>query len=252
MAINSSSTPQVALITGAARRIGADIARTLHAAKLNIIVHYRSAQGAATQLVQELNQIRPDSAIAVAANLNDDHEVASLVHKAQTQWGRLDVLVNNASGFYKTPFGQVSSEQWQDLMTVNLKAPFFLAQAAAKFLQASNGNIVNITDIHGQKPMADYSTYCISKSGLLMLTKVLAKELAPHVRVNAVSPGAILWPEGENTLTNAEQAHIIAKTPLARAGNSANIAKAVLFFIRDAEFVTGQVLNVDGGRMLAW
>lgn len=242
-------TSKVALVTGAARRIGAEISRKLHAAGMNIVLHYNASEEDATQLCLQLNAKRPHSAVAIRADLQQE-ESEMLVEKAGQAWQRLDVLVNNASRFYRTSLGKVTDYAWEDLMTSNLKAPFFLSQAAAPYLAANQGSIINITDIHGEKPLSDYSVYCLSKSGLLMMTKILAQELGPLVRVNAVSPGAILWPEGENTLSEEDKQKIIKHTVLQRSGHPKDIAKAVLFFVRDAEYVTGQVLQVDGGRLL--
>lgn len=242
---------KVALITGAARRIGAEIARTLHAEGMNIVVHYHQSEGDAIQLAAEFNKTRPHSAIALSADLLLPESEKDLVKRAAAEWGRLDVLVNNASRFYRTVMGNVTEYAWNDLMNSNIKAPFFLSQAAAPFLASHEGIIINIADIHGERPLRDYAVYCISKSGLLMMTKLLAKELGPKVRVNAVAPGSIAWPEGENNLSEAEKQKIINRTALKRAGNAEDIAKAVLFFIRDASYVTGQVLNVDGGRVLS-
>lgn len=243
---------KVALVTGAARRIGAEIARTLHHAGMNIILHYHSSEEEAIALCKQLNQIRDHSAVAIRAELQESESEKALMQTAVATWGRLDVLVNNASRFYQTVIGKVTDYAWEDLINSNMKAPFFLAQAAAPALKASRGCIVNITDIHAERPLRDYSVYCISKSGLLMMTKVLAKELGPHVRVNAVAPGAIIWPEGSNTLSDKEKQKIIDETVLQRAGSPEEIAKAVLFFVHDAEYVTGQVLNVDGGRTVSF
>lgn len=242
---------KVVLITGAARRIGAEIARTLHEAGMNIALHYNASEEDAVQLCQEFNQKRDNSAIAIRADLQAAESEKALVQEAAETWGRLDVLVNNASRFYRTDIGEVTAYAWDDLMNSNLKAPFFLSQAAAHFLIATRGCIVNITDIHAERPLRDYSVYCISKSGLMMMTKVFAKEFAPSIRVNAVAPGAILWPEGKNSLSEDEKSKIIEDTALQRAGRPEDIAKAVLFFVRDAEYVTGQILDVDGGRMLS-
>ncbi len=242
---------KVVLITGAARRIGAEIARTLHEAGMNIALHYNASEEDAVQLCQEFNQKRDNSAIAIRADLQAAESEKALVQEAAETWGRLDVLVNNASRFYRTDIGEVTAYAWDDLMNSNLKAPFFLSQAAAHFLTATRGCIVNITDIHAERPLRDYSVYCISKSGLMMMTKVFAKEFAPSIRVNAVAPGAILWPEGKNSLSEDEKSKIIEDTALQRAGRPEDIAKAVLFFVRDAEYVTGQILDVDGGRMLS-
>lgn len=248
---NHPLSDKVALITGAARRIGAEIARTLHASGMRIVLHYHASHEEALALSHELNEKKPDSATILRADLSDTSSLQGLINNAVSVWGRLDVLVNNASRFYRTAVGQVSDFAWADLIDSNIKAPFFLSQAAAPHLAKSKGTIVNITDIHGERPISDYSVYCISKSGLLMMTKVLAKELAPHIRVNAVSPGAILWPEGENELSEQDKEKIIKRTMLHRAGGAADIAKAVLYFVRDADYVTGQVLSVDGGRLLS-
>lgn len=242
---------KVALVTGAARRIGAEIARTLHSAGMNIVLHFNLSEDEATSLCSELNHIRARSAVTLRADLQEAESVKTLVHQAASVWERLDVVINNASRFYRTDIGKVTDYAWDDLINSNLKAPFFLAQTAAPYLAANQGNIVNITDIHAERPLRNYSVYCISKSGLLMMTKVLAKELGPLIRVNAVAPGAVLWPEGENKLSDQEKQNIIDETSLLRAGGAMDIAKAVLFFVRDAEYVTGQVLNVDGGRTIS-
>ena len=243
------NSSKVALITGAARRIGAEIATHLHAAGMNIVVHYHSSQAEAEALCAHLNKLRENSAIAIQANLLDMSELRTLVDHAADIWGRLDVLINNASRFYKTDIEKTSEADWYDLMDSNLKAPFFLAQAALAYLKQENGSIINIADIHGERPLRDYSVYCLSKAGLVMLTKVLAKELGPNIRVNAISPGAIAWPEGENDLSDTNKQQIISKTALQRHGAPSDIAKAVLYLVRDAEYVTGQVIVVDGGRL---
>lgn len=241
---------KVALITGSARRIGAEIASTLHEAGMNILLHYNVSEEEAEGLCQKLNQKRDHSAVAIHADLQEVESIKVLVQRAAETWKRLDVVVNNASRFYKTVFGKVTEFAWDDLLDSNLKAAFFLCQAAAPFLAANQGSIVNIADIHGERPMRHYAVYCISKSGLLMMTKVLAKELGPLVRVNAVAPGSILWPEGENVLLEEEKKKIIERTILQRSGSPENVAKAVLFFVRDADYVTGQIMAVDGGRLL--
>jgi pteridine reductase len=242
---------KVALITGAARRIGAEIARTLHQAGMNIILHYHTSAEAAETLCQQLNQQRAQSAITVSTDLQKPGCETVLMQKVTTAWQRLDVLVNNASCFYRTNLGNITEHDWDDLINTNLRTPFFLAQAAAPLLRTQQGCIVNITDIHAERLLKDYAVYCISKAGLVAATKILAKELGPDIRVNAVAPGAIIWPEGENTLSAQDKQNIIDRTMLARSGNPEDIAKAVLFFIRDAGYVTGQILAVDGGRILA-
>lgn len=244
------SAVKVALITGAARRIGAEIASTLHHVGMNIVMHYNSSESDAIKLCEKFNQKRPHSAVAIRADLKEAESEKALVQQTVEIWQRLDVLVNNASRFYRTTLGKVTEYAWDDLLNSNLKAPFFLSQAAAPYLAVTEGCIINIADIHGQSVLRGYSVYCISKSGLVMMTKVLAKELGPLVRVNAIAPGAILWPEGENTLSDGEKQKIIDHTALLRPGQASDIASAVLFFVRDATYVTGQLLNVDGGRML--
>jgi pteridine reductase len=242
---------KVALITGAARRIGAEIARELHANGMNIVLHYNASEEAALHLSEELNQTRSASVIALRADLLVPESEQLLVDQAVKHWGRLDVLVNNASRFYRTEIGKITEYAWDDLMNSNVKAPFFLSQAAAPALAKQQGCIINITDIHGEHPLRDYAVYCISKGALIMMTKSLAKELAPSVRVNAISPGSILWPEGENTLSDVEKQKIIQQTALQRSGSPLDIAKAVLYLVRDATYVTGQVLSVEGGRTLS-
>jgi pteridine reductase len=241
---------KVALITGAARRIGAAIAETLHREGMNIALHYNASEDEAQTLCAKLNQLRANSAVTLQADLLEPEVDKSLITRAHQVWGRLDLLVNNASRFYRTHFGKVTEYAWDDLMISNLRAPFFLSQAAAPYLAEHGGRIINITDIHAWRPMSNYSVYCISKTGLLMMTKALAKELAPHVMVNAIAPGAIVWPEGENSLSDEEKESIISKTPLGRSGSAEDVAKVALFLARDVNFMTGEVLAVDGGRHL--
>ncbi|HSW93640.1 MAG TPA: pteridine reductase [Gammaproteobacteria bacterium] len=241
---------KVALITGSARRVGADIARSLHQAGFNIALHYHQSETEAHALCDELNNIRTHSAIIFQADLSNIPQLKQLVDKTVEAFGRLDVLVNNASRYYKTAIGTAGEDQWDDLMTSNLKAPFFLCQAAIPFLTKTKGCIVNIADVHGERPMRDYGVYCISKAGLLMLTKTLAKELGPDIRVNAVSPGSVLLPEGENLLSKEAQENIIRRVALRRHGTPNDIAKAVLYLAVHADYVTGSVLPVDGGRSL--
>jgi pteridine reductase len=239
---------KVALITGAARRIGAEIARTLHLTGMNIVLHYNSSEEAAVALCNELNQIRDHSAVVICADLQQLDSIARLIKQATEVWHRLDVLVNNASRFYRTGIGKVTEYAWEDLMYANLRAPFFLAQEAAPWLSQNKGCIINITDIHAHEPLQDYSVYCISKCGLDMMTKVLAKELGPCIRVNSVAPGAILWPEGENSLSDEYKQKIIKKVALQRAGEAQDIAKTVLFLVEQGKYITGQIIAVDGGR----
>jgi pteridine reductase len=242
---------KVALITGAGRRIGAEIARVLHAQGMNVILHYHTSGKEAKKLCEVLNEQRQHSAVMLAADLSILENLNSLIQQAVQVWGRLDALINNAAVFYKTKIGDVSNVAWNNLIDINLKTPFFLAQAAFPYLAKQQGCIVNIIDIHANRPMRDYPVYCISKAGLQMLTKALARELAPAVRVNAVSPGQIIWPEGDNTLSIALQEKIMNRVPLQKQGNATEIAKAVLFLICDADYVTGHELVVDGGRSLS-
>lgn len=244
------SDSKVVLITGAARRVGAEIARWLHVRGMNVIIHYQTSKKEAEALVQTLNNNRKNSAAMLMADLNEIAQCEQLIENAQKIWQRLDVLVNNASRFYPSPLGKITNEQWQDLMGSNLQAPFFLAQAAAQYLRPQRGCIINIADIHADKPLKNYSVYCIAKAGLVMLTKTLAKEFAPDIRVNAIAPGAILWPEVENELTAERKNKIVNATLLKRAGMPQDIAKVVNFLINDGTYMTGQILTVDGGRSL--
>lgn len=235
---------KVVLITGAARRIGAAIAKYLHAEKMNIIVHYHQSKKEAEALVSELNSTRENSASAVQADLRDVSAIESMAAEAISIWGHVDVLINNASGFYRTQFGESTPEQWDDLMNANLKGPYFLSQSLKDTLQNQKGCIINITDIHSQHAKDEYGIYCISKAGLKMLTQSLAKECAPAVRVNAISPGSIIWPEGEN---EDEKAQLINRAALKCTGNPDDIAKAAKFLIQDADFITGETIHCDGG-----
>ncbi len=239
---------KAALITGAARRIGAAIARRLHADGYDLALHYRSSKAEMDALLAELNSTRPGSAIALQADLAQFDRLPALVAKTVGHFGRLDALVNNASGFYPTPIGSTTPAQWDDLFASNARAPFFLAQAAAPHLRASRGGIVNLGDIHGEIPLANHALYCMAKAALLMLSKSLARDLAPQVRVNAIAPGAILWPD--HHADEAAQSALLARTPLARLGSTEDIAAAVSWLLDDASYVTGQTLHVDGGRHL--
>ncbi len=237
------------LVTGAAKRVGRSIAREVHAAGGNVAVHYRRDAEAAVALIAELNAMRPDSAEAFAADLGEPAPTAALVDAVIARFGRLDGLVNSASSFFSTPLGTIDAAAWNDLIGSNLKAPLFLTQAAAPHLAARHGAVVNITDVHAERPLAGYPLYCAAKAGLLGLTRALAIELAPQVRVNAVAPGPILWPEGEATgFAAAERTQIVEHTLLKRCGAPHDIARAVRFLLDEATYVTGQVLNVDGGR----
>jgi pteridine reductase len=239
-----------ALVTGAARRVGAAIVRTLHAAGASVVLHYRSSAEEAAALAQELNGVRAGSATIAQCDLLESSAVAELANTAATAFGGLDILVNNASSFYPTPLGDIDEDDWNDLIGTNLKAPLFLAQAAAASLRERSGLIVNLADIHGVRPMRRHPVYCVAKAGLIMLTKSLARELGPQVRVNAISPGPVLWPEGG---VDAElRDEIISRTALKRIGSAEDVARAVLFFASEAPFVTGQILAVDGGRSIGW
>lgn len=240
--------PKNILITGAAKRIGAACARLLHQHGCNIFLHYRSSQAAAEQLCAELNQLRANSAQLMQADLLDIHALQQVAEQAQLTWGHIDVLINNASTFYPQALAQVSESNWDELLGSNLKAPFFLAQALTETLSTQNGCIVNIVDIHAERGLPDYPVYSIAKAGLAAMTKVLAKELGPAVRVNGVAPGAILWPEQE--LSPEDKAEILKRVVLQKSGEPQDIAKAVWFLINDASYMTGQILTVDGGRML--
>jgi pteridine reductase len=240
---------KAALITGAARRIGAELARTLHGAGASIVLHYRNSAEEAAELARSLNGIRPRSAVTLRADLLETAAIARLAADAVEAFGGLDILVNNASSFFPTPLGQIEERHWDDLIGTNLKAPLFLAQAAARELEARRGLIVNLVDIHARRPLRDYPVYSIAKSGLVALTRALARELAPEVRVNAVAPGPVLWPE---PIDPELQREIVSRTLLKRAGSPLDVARAVLFFAADAPYVTGQILAVDGGRSLGW
>lgn len=238
----------VALVTGSARRIGAVIAGTLHAAGYDLALHYRSSRAELDALVAGFERARPGSTLVLQAELADFDRLPELVAHTVGRFGRLDALVNNASGFIPTPIGTVVPQQWDELFASNARAPFFLAQAAAPHLAATRGAIVNLTDIYAERPLRGHTVYCMAKAALLMATRSLALELAPHVRVNAVSPGAILWPQDH--ADTAEQDAMLTRTPLRRTGTPEEVAEAVRWLLMDASYSTGQVLHLDGGRML--
>src|SRR5579863_9757173 len=241
---------QTALVTGAARRVGAELVRTLHAEGANCTIHCHRSTGAAERLAAELNAARPGSAFVLSADLRDEGQPARLVAQTCERFGGLHLLINNASTFYPTALGSITAAQWQDLVGTNLQAPLFLAQAAAPPLRAVRGAIINMVDIHGLRPLRDHPVYSAAKAGLIMLTRALARELAPEVRVNAVAPGAVLWPEAG--MDEQRKDRILEQTPLHRPGSPADIARAVLFFATESPFVTGQILAVDGGRSVGW
>lgn len=239
---------KVALVTGSARRIGAATVRALHQAGATLVVHYRNSAKDAEVLSAELNVLRPDSCYLQQAELSDISSLSIMVDDIIKKMGRLDILINNASSFFATPVGGITEKNWDNLMGSNLKAPLFLSQAAAPELIKNNGCIVNMVDIHGIRPLENHSVYSAAKAGLIMLTQSLARELGPNVRVNGIAPGAILWPKNEGS--NNEQQEILGKTCLKREGKPEDIAKAILFLVRDADYITGHVIPVDGGRLL--
>lgn len=239
-----------ALITGAAKRVGATIARTLHAEGAGIAIHYRSSAAPAEALAAELNARRPGSALLVAGDLLDGATLTRMVADVVSKAGRLDILVNNASSFYPTPLDTVTEAQWDDLVGTNLRAPLFLSQAALPHLRAHRGVIINLVDIHAVRPLRDHPVYGAAKAGLAMLTRSMARDLAPDVRVNGVAPGAVLWPE--NDMDDRTRESILKQIPMKRAGTPEDIAGCVLYLVRDAGYVTGQIVAVDGGRSIGW
>jgi pteridine reductase len=247
-------TGKTVLVTGAARRIGAALAEALHAEGANVLLHFRSSGTEAHSLAAHLNAVRQGSAITAEADLLDTALLPGLIELAVRHFGTLDVLINNASSFYPTPVGEITVEQWDDLIGSNLKAPVFLAQAAAPALRRAHGLVLNITDIHGLRPLRNHTVYSIAKAGLVMATRSLARELAPEIRVNAIAPGPVLWPEGlpENEASESLKAKIVERTALKRRGEPADIVRAALFFATQAPYVTGQILSVDGGRSLGF
>jgi pteridine reductase len=247
---DGSLAGKTVLITGAARRVGATIARTLHGAGANLVIHYRKSARDAEALAAGLVAARPNSATIIQADLLDVAKLPLLVEAATGTFGGLDVLVNNASTFYPTKIGEITPQAFDDLLGTNLKVPMFLAQAAVPALRRSRGLILNIVDIHALRPLRNYTVYCAAKAGLHMVTRSLAKELGPEVRVNGISPGPVLWPEAEG---GAEmRAKIIQRTILQKMGTPEDIARTALFFASQAPFITGQILAVDGGRSVAW
>lgn len=242
-------TQPVALITGAARRIGATIARQLWLQGYRVIIHCHHSTEAAGLLADELNELKPDSARVLQADLNSSQQVSELADQTLACWGQIDLLVNNASSFYPTPLEQSSDQQWDDLINSNLKAAYFLVAKLADALKQQQGNIINLVDIHAQRALPGYPIYSIAKAGLQMMTLSLAKELAPSVRVNGVAPGPILWPEQEAAVSAEEQDAILEKTLLQRAGTPEDIAETVLF-LAGQHYITGQIIAVDGGKSL--
>jgi len=245
----SASQPRpVALITGAAKRVGNAIARTLHDAGYDLALHYRHSRGEMDALIADLEAARAGSTCAIQGELAETERLPEIVRQCIARFGRLDALVNNASAFYPTPIGSVTPQQWQELFASNAQAPFFLAQAAAPHLKSVQGCIVNMVDIYAERPLPDHPVYSMAKAALAMMTQALAKELGPEVRVNGIAPGAVLWPESGKSY--ADQQELVARSALRRAGTPADVAAAALFLIRDAHFTTGTILKVDGGRAL--
>ncbi len=236
------------LITGAARRVGAEVARVLHAAGANILIHYRASAAAANALADSLNAMRPHSAAIHAAHLLDPAAPEQVIAAAISEFGHLDVLINNASSFYATPVGHITAAQWDDLIGSNLRAPLFLCQAAVPSLKARHGLIINMVDIHGLRPLKEHPVYCAAKAGLVMLTKSLARELGPEIRVNGIAPGPVLWPEAD--MDETVKREIIGKTALKRPGSPQDIARTALFLAANAPYITGQIIAVDGGRSI--
>ena len=239
----------VALITGASRRVGAVTARTLHAAGYDLALHYRHSSDDAEALAKDLQQQRPHSTLLLQADLGDLYALPTLVDKLLAHFGRLDALINNASAFYPTPPGSATPSQWNELFASNAQAPFFLTQAALPALRKARGGIVNMLDIYAERPLAGYTLYCMAKAALAAMTRSLALELGPDIRVNGIAPGAVLWPaEGKS---EEEQNELLSRTPLKRAGTPEDVASAILWLLRDAHYTTGQVIHVDGGRILS-
>lgn len=248
--MTESNARRWALVTGGGKRIGAAIVTRLHDAGFNTAIHYRSSATEAQSLADTLNRKRPDSATIVQADLGADEAPEALVENVRAVAGRLDVLVNNASSFYPTPLGSITLTQWDDLIGSNLKAPLFLCQAALPLLKERGGCIVNMIDIHAQRPLKQHPVYGPAKAGLAMLTRSLAKDLGPEIRVNGVAPGAILWPDEE--MPEKTKQSIIRQIALKRVGEPDDIARTVHFLVCEAPYITGQIIAVDGGRSIGW
>ncbi len=245
---DTPSATRVALITGAARRIGAQIARKVHSEGFDVAIHYRDSATDAVELQQQLEQVRPESSLLIRADLLDNEKLALIIDQIRNWRGRLDLLVNNASSFFPTPLAAADENQWNQLMGSNLKAPFFLAKAAAGLLEASGGCIINLVDIHAQRPLRNHSIYSMAKAGSAMMVKSLARELGPKVRVNGLAPGAILWPE--KGMDDESMNTILERTALKRPGTADDISRTVLFLALEANYITGQIITVDGGRSI--
>jgi pteridine reductase len=247
--MSESLSGKVALVTGGAKRVGAAIARRLHREGANLMLHYRGSEREAKALREELNAVRANSVALVQADLLDVHGLPEIVRNTVNRFDRLDALVNNASAFFPTPVGEMTAANWESLIGANLRAPLFLSQAAAPHLRKAGGAIVNITDIHAERPLKSYVIYSIAKAGLVGLTRSLARELAPEVRVNGVAPGAIVWPE-DGSWDDLTRQRIVSHTLLRRTGDPDDIARAVYYLIAEAPYVTGQIIAVDGGRSI--
>ena len=244
--IMTSLQDKVALITGGSRRIGASAARMLHECGMKLVIHYRRSADQAEALRAELCEKRPESVLLIRGDLTEIAKVKNLVRQCAAELGRLDALINNASVFLPTPIRSADEDRWQQIMDTNLKAPFFLSQAAAPYLKKTRGAIINITDIYVHRPLPEHAIYCAAKAGLWSLTQSLAQELSPEVRVNAVAPGAIIWPEHDTDELSHQR--LVSRTPLKSIGDADDIARVVKFLLSDAGFITGQMINVDGGR----
>ncbi len=245
----SAAAPPVALITGASQRLGAATAILLHQQGYNIVIHYRHSAIEAQTLTDTLNQTRENSCTCLHADLNKPSDIQQLCQQSVQHWQRLDLLINNASSFFPTAIGETSTEHWDDLFASNCKAPFFLSQELAPTLAKHQGNIVNMIDIHASAPLKNHTVYCMAKSALQMMTRSLAKELAPNIRVNGVAPGAILWPKPEAEVTAEEKNNILSGIPLERLGTLEDIAKTIIF-LATSPYITGQIIAVDGGRSI--
>ncbi len=249
---DSKTNSKVVLITGAGKRVGAAVAQYCHQMGMRLAIHYRESTQQAAALCASFNQQRQDSAIALGVDLRDTDKLEGLITNVISQWGQLDVLINNASSFYPTPLAQVTSNVWEDVMASNLKAPFFLSQIAAPHLKLQKGCIINLVDIQAQRPLKNYSVYCIAKAGLVMLTKSFANELGPDIRVNAIAPGIVLWPDDETQFNEVLREKIVTRNALKRVGTPQDIANTAVFLINHADFITGQIIAVDGGRSLGY
>jgi pteridine reductase len=247
--MTASHTRPVALITGASRRVGAVVARTLHGAGYDLALHYRQSSDEAKALADELEQHRPHSTLLLQADLSDLAALPGLIEKLLAHFGRLDALINNASAFYATPLDSATPTQWDELFASNAQAPFFLTQAAIPALREARGGIVNMLDIYAERPLKGYTLYCMAKAALSAMTRSLALELGPDIRVNGIAPGAVMWPsEGKS---DAEKQEMLSRTPLDRAGTPEDVASAILWLLRDAHYTTGHVIPIDGGRLLS-